>query len=111
MSAERRTLGLAGLLLLTWFGVGGFLWLAQGGGVRAAVLHFLEAVRSDWMVVLFVNDLLVLLLLASVWVWADGRRRRVPAGRRGLWVAAVLLLGSPALLLYLAFRPEEGDAT
>jgi hypothetical protein len=87
-----------------WEVLGVALWLRDEGGPRPALAHFAATATGDWMNLLWLTDGAMFILLAAVWLWRDtGRRRWSPAPRAGV-LAAMLVLGSPVLLAYLARR-------
>jgi len=97
-------------ILLAWQAAAVTLWFRACGSLGECVRRSWAAATGDWMVLLFLTDMAVFVALCTLWMAVDARRR----GRRwGLWVVAVLLLGSPALLAYLALSQDErtGDQT
>ena len=82
-------------------------WLAMHGGVGAGLAHAWTAVREDAMVLLVAADMGIFTLAALVWFARDLAEREVAPSRRVAWLAATLVVGSPALLVYLALRPAR----
>jgi hypothetical protein len=93
------------LILLVWFGLGTYWWLSQHGSIMVAGEHFLDTILSDWMVTLFISDLVIIGLLACLWVLKDAKKRGWSGYKRWGWTVLFLILGSPALFIYLALRP------
>ena len=46
-------------------------------------------------------------VLIFAWVLGDAKRRGWEGFRRWGWIPAMMMLGSPALLIYLAVRPDK----
>jgi hypothetical protein len=99
-------LGLAAALFI-WFNVAFFLWLGQGDTLAARLIHAWHAARSDWLVAATLNDAGIFVALALVWFWRDARARHWTRRRRVGWIVVTMVFGSPALLVYLAFRPTN----
>ncbi len=79
-------------------------WMTQNGGLVPALTHAWETLRRDPMVFMAWNDMAVFTAVVLVWLWRDLKASKRPVW----WWPATLLLGCPALLVYLARRP--GDA-
>jgi hypothetical protein len=94
------------LILLVWIGLGTYWWLSEYGSITSAAQHFLDTIRSDWMVTLFMGDLMIIGLLVCIWVVKDAGKRGWRGYKRWGWTVLFVVLGSPALLLYLALRPD-----
>jgi hypothetical protein len=92
------------LAFLLWELVAVVLWARESGGLRAAPAHFWRSLHSDWMVLLVVTDHLVVAGAVLVGLWLDAARAGASAARRVGLAIAFIALGSPAMLLYLAWR-------
>lgn len=104
----QRTLAVAvAAALLAWFTLKTSRWLAAYDSVAAAVADSWLTVASNGMLVVMLGDAFLLFLLIFFWLARDARSRGWVGPRRWLWIAAVMFLGCPALLIYLAFRPEK----
>jgi hypothetical protein len=105
----------AGLIILALFFLGwelyAFLhWLRQTGGLGQGFEHLWRTLRSDWMALIVVSDHLVIAGTVLIAIWLDAKRLGWQLSRRILLALAFIALGSPALLLYLAWRlgrPEQ----
>ncbi len=106
--STQRTLAVAAAAaLLAWFTLRTSSWLASYDTVAAAVADSWQTVASNGMLVVMLSDAFLLFLLIFFWLARDARSRGWVGLRRWLWIAAVMFLGCPALLIYLAFRPEK----
>jgi drug/metabolite transporter (DMT)-like permease len=104
----QRTLAVAAsAVILSAFIWGTSRWLAAYDSISAAVADSCRTIASDWMLVVMLTDAFLLFLMIFVWLAADARSRGWLGVKRWAWIAAVMSLGCPALLLYLAFRPEK----
>ena len=104
----QRTLAVAAAaVLLAWFTLRTSRWLSSYDSVAAAVTDSWQTVTSNGMLVVMLSDAFLLFLLIFVWLARDARSRGWVGLKRWLWIVAVMSLGCPALLLYLAFRPDK----
>ena len=106
-TTQRTLAAAAAAALLAWFTLRTSRWLGSHDSVAAAVADSWRTVTSNGMLVVMLSDAFLLFLLIFVWLARDARSRGWVGLRRGLWIAAVMSLGCPALLLYLAFRPDK----
>jgi len=104
----RSTLLLGAGLFLAWEAYGAARWVLDAGGIGSAASRFWTLLASDWMILLFVTDHLVLAAIVLVLLWLDAARRAWSLPRRLLLATAFVALGSPVVLAYLARRPA-GD--
>ncbi len=103
---KRRTwLLVPALLFLAWEVVAIARWFRAG----ASVARSWEAALADPMALLFLSDGMMFALVAIVAMVADLRRGGGSTARCAAWAAAVLVVGSPALLFFLARRTQESD--
>ena len=104
----QRTLAVAAsAVILAAFTWGTSRWLAAYDSTGAAVAASCRAIASNWMLVVMLTDAFLLFVMIFVWLARDARSRGWVGLRRWAWIAAVMSLGCPALLLYLAFRPDK----
>ncbi len=103
---QRKTLLILAGAIFAWFNVGFVLWLKGGDSLTARFAHAWQAASSDWLVVIILSDALVFVVFVLAWLWRDARARMLTTRRRIGWVVATVALGSPALLVYLAYRPH-----
>ena len=101
----RSALLLGAGLFLTWEAYGAIRWVLDAGGIGPAAARFWTLLGSDWMILLFVTDHLVLAAIVLVLLWLDAVNRAWPLPRRMLLTMAFIALGSPVVLAYLAWRP------
>lgn len=97
----------AGLFLL-WEGYGAIRWLQEAGDIGSALDHLWRTLHSDWMARVAVSDLLIIAAVALAGLWIDSARQGWPPARRVLLAAGFVVLGSPVLLFYLAWRLRHG---
>jgi hypothetical protein len=109
MKNRRGILLIATFILLVWIGLGTYWWMSEYGSIMIAVRHFVDAILSDWMVTLFMSDLVIIGLLACLWVLKDAKDRGWSGYKRWGWTVLFVVLGSPALLIYLALRPDTSS--
>ena len=103
MKFSRLLLVLA-LAFLAWELVVVSLWVRQSGGLPKAPGHFWHQLRSDWMALLVVSDHLVVASAVLVGLWLDAKRVGWNLSHRLGLAIAFVVLGSPAMLLYLSWR-------
>jgi hypothetical protein len=104
---KRPLLLMAAALFFVWLNVATVMWLRDAGSLSEAVGHLWTAVRADWMLVAILTDAGVFVLLGLAWLWRNAGERGWSRPRRLAWLAAVVAVGSPALLLYLALGAHE----
>ena len=92
------------LLFLLWELYAVIQWLQQAGSLGAAVDHFRRAVGSDWMALIVVSDHLVIAGSVLIALLIDAGRRGWSASRLIFLAIAFVALGTPTLLVYLAWR-------
>jgi hypothetical protein len=97
---------LAGLFLL-WELYAAIRWLGQTGGVIQGFEHLWGVLRRDWMALIVVSDHLVIAGAVLIGLWLDATRMGWRISRRLLLALAFVAVGSPALLLYVAWRIDE----
>jgi hypothetical protein len=107
----RGMLVVAALVLAGWIVTGTVLWFVEHGDPTAAWLHFWTTLRSDWMLIVLVTDMLVFTTAAFVWVAFDLRGRDASRPEIIAWLAPMLLFGSAVLLVYLARRARRPTAS
>jgi hypothetical protein len=107
---RRALLLLSAAAFFVWENVATARWLRAHDGVAAGLAHAWAALRQDDLVLLVWTDMGVFTILAFAWLAHDLGRRRAPVARRVAWIAGTFVLGSPALLVYLALR-GPGDST
>lgn len=100
----RSLLYVTAALILSGIVAGVVLWFGQHGDPVTAFTHFWTVLRSDWMLVVIVVDMLVFTTVAFVWVAMDLRGRGASVPVIVGWLGTMLFLGSAVLLFYLARR-------
>ena len=105
---RKRALCLAAAaLILIWFVAGALWWLSAYESVGAAISDSWRTLTSNVMNLIILSDALFFILLVFAWVLSDARERGWRGARRWGWLVAMMLVGCPALLVYLALRPEK----
>jgi hypothetical protein len=84
-------------------------WVEQAGSLGAAFDHFTHKVGSDWMALIVVSDHLVIAGTVLIALLIDAARQGWSASRLIFLAVAFVALGSPALLVYLAWRLGTGS--
>jgi hypothetical protein len=104
----QRTLCLvAAALTFAWFVAGALWWLSSYESVGAAITDSWRTLTSNVMNLIILSDAFFFIVLVFVWVLRDAGERGWRGARRWVWIAAMMLAGCPALLVYLALRPEK----
>ncbi len=106
-TTQRRLSVAAAAALLAAFTWGTMRWLASYDSVGEAVRDSCATIASNWMLVVMLTDAFFLFLLIFVWLARDARSRGWTGARRWGWLVAMTLVGCPALLVYLAYRPDK----
>jgi flagellar biosynthesis protein FlhB len=104
---QRFILVVLAVVIFLSFNVATYWWVSSFGSVITAINRTWQAIVNNWMIVIILTDSLFFLLLIIVWLLDDARRRGWTRSKRWGWIAALLGLGSPALLIYLVLRPKE----
>lgn len=100
---RRAGLLVPALLFLVWEVAAVARWFAAG----ASVARSWEAAVADPMAFLFLTDGMMFAAIGIAWMGVDLRKRGATAGRCAAWVSAGIVVGSPVLLAYLAYRPSS----
>ena len=103
--------GLLGLAcaFLAWEAFGAVRWVEEAGGLGSAAGHFRTRLLSDWMLMIFITDHLLLAGIVLVLMWVDTGRMGWVVSRRVFLSAAFVALGSPVVLWYLAWRLRDAE--
>ena len=97
----------AALLFYIWESIVAFHWVRQFDSLSAACSHMVHAMTQDSMAFLIMQDAGVFSVLAVSWMVVDMRARGVNTRQRFGWLLLIVLVGSPALLVYLGRRSSE----
>jgi hypothetical protein len=100
---QRALIALAALFL-TWEIFAVTRWIRQAGGIGSGFRHLWVALRSDWMALIVVSDHLVIAGTVLVLLLLDAANQGWRMSRLILLVVGFIGLGSPTLLLYIAWR-------
>ena len=92
------------LLFLGWEVYGFLNWLRQTGGLSSGFNHLWQTLRTDRMALIVVADHLVIAGTVLVLMLVDAARLGWSPSRRILLAVLFVALGSPTLLVYLAWR-------
>jgi hypothetical protein len=104
---QRSILIVVAALIFLWFNVATYWWVSSFDSLATAISRTWEVIVNNWMILIILSDSLFFLLLIFVWLLSDARRRGWTGYKRWCWIAALLVLGSPALLIYLVLRPKD----
>lgn len=94
-------------LIFLWFLVATSWWIDSFTSVSEAIAQTWQMIIDNWMILIILSDAFVFVILIFVWVVRDARARGWSGYRRWGWIPAMMMLGSPALLIYLALRPDK----
>lgn len=104
---QRTMIYVAAASIFIWFNVATYLWVTSFDSVAAAISQTWNLITTNWMILIILSDSLIFLCLILAWLVVDAKRRGWTGYRRWGWIAAILALGSPALIVYLVLRPDE----
>jgi hypothetical protein len=96
-------------VFLLWEVYAAVRWVGQAGGIGPAFDHLWSTLASDWMALIVVSDHAVIAGAVLVALWADAKRLGWLLRRRVLLAIAFVALGSPTLLVYVAWRIGAPD--
>ncbi|HEY5884192.1 MAG TPA: hypothetical protein VIT88_05860 [Pyrinomonadaceae bacterium] len=94
------------VVIFVWFNVATYWWVSSFDSVAEAITQTWNAITSNWMILILLSDSAVFLVMIFVWLLRDARQRGWTSYKGWAWIIAMLVLGSPALLVYLIIRPE-----
>jgi hypothetical protein len=97
----------AAALIFAWFVAGALWWLSSYESAGAAVSDSWRTLTSNVLNLIILSDAFFLFVLVIAWVLRDARERGWRGARRWGWAFGIMLAGCPALLVYLALRPEK----
>lgn len=104
---QRTMIYVAAASIFIWFNVATYLWVTSFDSVAAAISQTWNLITTNWMILIILSDSLIFLCLILAWLVVDAKRRGWTGYRRWGWIAAILALGSPPLIVYLVLRPDE----
>ena len=104
---NRRIMIFAAAVIFLWFLVGTYWWVNSFDSVADAIAQTWQAIINNWMILIILSDAMFFVLLIFGWVVGDARRRGWEGYKRWGWIPAMIMFGSPALLIYLAVRPSK----
>ncbi len=107
LTTPRALCLVAAALTLLWFVAGALWWLSSYESVGAAISDSWRTLTSNVMNLIILSDAFFLFVLVILWVLRDARERGWAGARRWGWAFGIMLAGCPALLVYLALRPEK----
>ena len=105
--AQRIIISLAAALVLIWFNIATYWWVSSFGSVGTAISQTWNLISTNWMIMIILTDSLIFLCLIFAWLVSDAKRRGWTGYKRWGWIAAILALGSPALIMYVVLRPDQ----
>ncbi len=106
MSKTRRMLTwLAAILIFSWFNIATYWWIHDFDSIGSAIRITWSLLTGNWMSLIILSDSLVFVCLIFVWLLGDAAHRGWTGYKRWLWIPAILLFGSPALMAYVLLRP------
>jgi hypothetical protein len=86
-------------------------WIEDAGwSISDAIRHFMDAAHSDWLLVSLLIHTGVFTIAGIAWWLREMRRRGWSRRRRGWWIVALVVLGAPALLAWLAADRDDAPA-
>jgi hypothetical protein len=100
----RIVLVASAILFLVWEVYAAVRWIGEAGGIEPAFDHLWSTLGSDWMALIVVSDHAVIAGAVLIALWIDARRLGWLLWRRVLLAVAFVALGSPTLLVYVAWR-------
>ena len=103
---ERSLLIVIAVVIFIGFNIATYWWVSSFDSVATAISRTWDLMIGNWMVLIILSDSCVFLLLIFVWLVDDARRRGWTGVKRWAWIPAILSFGSPALLVYVALRPN-----
>ena len=107
LTTPRALCLVAAALTFVWFVAGALWWLSAYESVGAAIADSWQTLTSNVMNLIILSDAFFFIVLVFAWVVRDAGERGWRGARRWGWVVAMMLAGCPALLVYLALRPEK----
>jgi hypothetical protein len=101
---RRRGLILLAIFFLAWELFAAHRWIRQAGGIGSGFGHLRTTLRSDWMALIVVSDHLIIASTVLVFLLIDAAKEGWRRWHRFVLAVAFIGTGSPALLLYIAWR-------
>ncbi len=105
----RIVLVASAFVFLVWEVYAAVRWVGAAGGIGPAFNHLWSTLGSDWMALIVLSDHVVIAGVVLIALWIDARRAGWLIWRRMLLAVAFVALGSPTLLVYLAWRIGRSD--
>ena len=97
----------AALLFFIWENIAIALWATRFDSIAMALNHTWRTVTEDWLTLLILTDCGIFAILVIVWMIADTGQRGLSLRERWTWGMLAVLLGCPAILVYLGIRASD----
>ena len=98
---------IAAVLFFIWENFALVRWAGRFNSIGAAFSHTWHAMTADWMTLLILLDGGVFAIVVISWLVLDTRTRGLRVSQRWGWLLLTLIVGSPAVLIYLGCRPSQ----
>lgn len=98
------------VVIFIWFLVGTSWWVNSFDSTGEAIFQTWQSMLNNWMILVILSDAFLFVVLIFAWVLGDAKRRGWKGFKRWAWIPAMMMLGSPALLIYLAVRPPRSGS-
>jgi len=107
MKVNKLYLLVISLAILIFDAVALNIWLLKTANFINDIRIFYDYVMSNMFVLVIFADLLVFSIIAIIWMYFDNTRRKMNFAYRIIYIFLALIIGSPVLLMYLAFRKKD----
>jgi len=107
MSKIKFPLVVLSIAILIFDAVALNIWLLKTANFINDIRIFYDYVMSNMFVLVIFADLLVFSIIAIIWMYFDSTRRKMNFTYRIIYIFLALIIGSPVLLMYLAFRKKD----
>jgi hypothetical protein len=106
VKTKRLFLIFCGIAVFGFINYGFIKWLQSGHHL----IDVWQALTQDWLLFISVADACLFTLLAFIWLIGEMKKRGFSFKKQAMIFFAVLLTGTSAFFIYLAFRPQPNES-
>lgn len=107
MRVNKLSLLIISIAILIFDAVALIIWISKTPDMFNDIKIFYDYIMSNMFSLVIFADLLVFSIIAIIWMYYDSTRRKMKFQFRIIIIILAIIIGSPVLLIYLAFRKKD----
>lgn len=107
MKINKIHLFILSVFVLVFEAVALIIWIANTANIFNDIKLFYESIMSNMFSLVIFADLLVFSIIAIIWIYFDSTKRKMKLQARIIIIFSAMIIGSPVLIMYLAFRKKD----